>query len=248
MTTHLNELSAPVSLNSNGARTPRILVVEDNSSFALSLVHDLQADGFLVEHVDCVDAARLHLATKPTDLIILDRVSPGKSGLEFCRDLREGVVARNISVIILSARSEESDRLRTGVDDHLAQPFSIDELKARVHALLRRAYPECGLRRLSVGNIELDRDSHRVSRDGRKIHLTPKAFSLLEYFMASPGRVFTRAQLIEGIWGTTAEIDERTVDVHVQRLRKELARGRERNPIRTIRSVGYAFDEAAPHK
>jgi len=251
MMTPVNGLRPPLGLNTNSSRAPRILVVEDQSSLARPLVHSLQADGFLVKHVDCADAARLHLATKPTDLVILQRMLPGESGLEFCCELREAVVTRNIPVIMLSARSEESDRvrgLRMGADDYVAQPFSIDELKARVHALLRRAYPERGLRRLSVGNIELDRETHRVSRHGRQIRLTPKAFRLLEYFMECPGRVFTRVQLIQGIWGTTAEIDARTVDVHVRRLRKELARARERNPIRTVRSVGYAFDETLAHK
>ena len=149
-------------------------------------------------------------------------------------------------VIMLTARGEESERVRglsVGADDYVVKPFSTPELMARVHALLRRARPERVASRLTAGDIDLDRETRRVKRGGREIHLGPTEFRLLEYFMEKPGRVFTRAQLLDSVWGMSAEIDERTVDVHVGRLRKALIRGREKDPIRTVRGAGYSFDE-----
>ena len=246
MTTHANGLRPSAAPSTIGARPPRILVVEDQSSLALLLVYNLQRHGFQAEHVDCADAAELHLAATAIDLVILDWMLPGKSGLEFCRELRERDATRNIPVIMLSARSEECDRvrgLRMGADDYVVKPFSMDELKARVRALLRRAQPERLSRWLSAGNIDLDREARRVSRRGREIHLGPTEFRLLEYFMENPGRVFTREQLIESVWGGSTEIHERTVDVHVGRLRKALIGKREEDPIRTVRNLGYSLDE-----
>jgi two-component system, OmpR family, phosphate regulon response regulator PhoB len=151
-----------------------------------------------------------------------------------------------LPVIMVTARGEEAERVRglsVGADDYVVKPFSVPELMARVRALLRRSRPERIAERLYAGDLDLDRETRRVRRGARDIHLGPTEFRLLEYLLEKPGRVFSRAQLLDGVWGQAAEIDERTVDVHVGRLRKALSRGRERDPIRTVRGTGYAFDE-----
>jgi two-component system phosphate regulon response regulator PhoB len=232
-------------------RAPRILVVEDETSLATLLVYNLEAEGYQVEHVDNGDEAELRLAESPPDLVILDWMLPGVSGLEICRRLRARDNAKDMPVIMLTARGEEGERVRglsVGADDYVVKPFSTPELMARVRALLRRARPERVASRLTLGDIDLDRDTRRVRRSGREIHLGPTEFRLLEYFMEKPGRVFTRAQLLDSVWGMSAEIDERTVDVHVGRLRKALIRGREKDPIRTVRGAGYSFDETFGHE
>lgn len=226
-------------------RAPRILVVEDETSLATLLVYNLEAEGYQVEHVDNGDEAELRLAESPPDLVILDWMLPGVSGLEICRRLRARDSAKDMPVIMLTARGEEGERVRglsVGADDYVVKPFSTPELMARVRALLRRARPERVASRLTLGDIDLDRDTRRVRRSGREIHLGPTEFRLLEYFMEKPGRVFTRAQLLDSVWGMSAEIDERTVDVHVGRLRKALIRGREKDPIRTVRGAGYCLE------
>ncbi len=242
----MNDLRPAVMRETANDRAPRILVVEDESSLALLLVYNLESEGFLVEHVDRGDEAELRLAEAPPDLVILDWMLPGVSGLEICRRLRARDDTRDMPVIMLTARGEESERVRglsVGADDYVVKPFSTPELMARVHALLRRARPERVASRLTAGDIDLDRETRRVKRGGREIHLGPTEFRLLEYFMEKPGRVFTRAQLLDSVWGMSAEIDERTVDVHVGRLRKALIRSREKDPIRTVRGAGYSFDE-----
>jgi two-component system phosphate regulon response regulator PhoB len=209
-------------------------------------VYNLEADGYQVEHVDNGDEAELRISETPPDLLILDWMLPGVSGIEICRRLRARENTRDIPVIMLTARGEESERVRglsVGADDYVVKPFSTPELMARVRALLRRARPERVSSILTLGEIDLDRDARRVRRAGREIHLGPTEFRLLEYFMEKPGRVFSRGQLVENIWGGSVEIDERTVDVHVGRLRKALIRGREKDPIRTVRGTGYSFDE-----
>lgn len=225
---------------------PRILIVEDEAPLSLLLAYNLEAEGFLVERVERGDEAELRLLESPPDLVILDWMLPGVSGIEICRRLRARDATRTLPVIMLTARGEEGERVRglsVGADDYVVKPFSVPELMARVRALLRRASPERIAGRLSSGDIELDRETHRVRRAGRDIHLGPTEFRLLDYLLEKPGRVFTRAQLLDAVWGMSAEIDERTVDVHVGRLRKVLSRGRERDPIRTVRGAGYSFDE-----
>ncbi|MDP3068133.1 MAG: phosphate regulon transcriptional regulator PhoB [Methylocystis sp.] len=243
--------SAVLQRSGKSDRAPRILVVEDETSLATLLVYNLEAEGYQVEHVDNGDEAELRLAESPPDLVILDWTLPGVSGLEICRRLRARDSARDMPVIMLTARGEEGERVRglsVGADDYVVKPFSTPELMARVRALLRRARPERVASRLTLGDIDLDRDTRRVRRSGREIHLGPTEFRLLEYFMEKPGRVFTRAQLLDSVWGMSAEIDERTVDVHVGRLRKALIRGREKDPIRTVRGAGYSFDETFGHE
>jgi two-component system phosphate regulon response regulator PhoB len=242
----MNAAAPQIPRESRSDRAPRILVVEDEAALAYLLVYNLEAEGYQVEHVDHGDEAELRIAESPPDLLILDWMLPGVSGLEICRRLRARENCRDMPVIMLTARGEESERVRglsVGADDYVVKPFSTPELMARVRALLRRARPERVASKLLLGDIDLDRDTRRVRRGGREIHLGPTEFRLLEYFMEKPGRVFTRAQLLDNIWGMSAEIDERTVDVHVGRLRKALIRGREKDPIRTVRGSGYSFDE-----
>jgi len=225
----------------SAASAPRILVVEDDADVALLLTYNLEAEGYVVESVDRGDEAELRLTKSVPDLVIL-----GVSGLEICRRLRARESTRTLPVIFVTARGEEGERVRglsVGADDYVVKPFSVPELMARVRSLLRRSRPERIVERLSVGDLELDRQTRRVRRGSRDIHLAPVEFRLLERLLEKPGRVFSRAQLLNGAWGQAAEIEERTVDVHVGRLRRALSKGRERNPIRTVRGSGYAFDE-----
>lgn len=180
------------------------------------------------------------------ELILLDWMLPGLSGIEICRRLRSREDTRDIPVIMLTARGEETERIRglaTGADDYVVKPFSVPELIARVRSILRRANPEAVAERLEAGDIVLDRATRRVMRNGRDLNLSPTEFRLLEHLMRHPGRVFTRDQLLNAVWGHDIYVDDRTVDVHVGRLRKSLNRGRARDPIRTVRGTGYAFDE-----
>ncbi len=236
----------PSGKGSSASTAPHILVVEDEQSLALLLAYNLEAEGYTVERAERGDEAELRLAEAPPDLLILDWMLPGVSGLELCRRLRAREVTRTLPVIMLTARGEEAERVRglsVGADDYVVKPFSVPELMARVRSLLRRARPERLASRLSAGDLDLDRETRRVRRAGREVHLGPTEFRLLEFLMERPGRVFSRAQLLDGVWGLAIEIDERTVDVHVGRLRKSLSRGREIDPLRTVRGAGYAFDE-----
>jgi two-component system phosphate regulon response regulator PhoB len=228
------------------AAAPRILIVEDEAALALLLAYNLEAEDFIVEREERGEEAELRLAEAVPDLVILDWMLPGVSGLEICRRLRAREATKTLPVIILTARGEEAERVRglsIGADDYVVKPFSVPELMARVRALLRRSRPERIANRLSAGDLDLDRETRRVRRADREVHLGPTEFRLLEYLLEKPGRVFSRAQLLDAVWGLSAEIDERTVDVHVGRLRKALSRGRERDPVRTVRGAGYSFDE-----
>jgi len=225
---------------------PRILVVEDEAALSLLLTYNLEAEGYGVSRAERGDDAEVMLAETTPDLVILDWMLPGVSGFELCRRMRARESTRDLPIIMLTARGEESERVRglsIGADDYVVKPFSVPELMARVRSLLRRARPERIAGRLQAGELMLDRTARRVRRGERDIHLGPTEFRLLEHLMEKPGRVFTRAQLLDSVWGDAAEIDERTVDVHVGRLRKAIVRGRERDPLRTVRGAGYAFDE-----
>src|SRR5271165_6473864 len=242
----MNETRASIVGAASPGGAPRILVVEDESALSLLLSYNLEAEGYVVDRVERGDEAELRLEEAAPDLVILDWMLPGVSGLEICRRLRAREITRTLPVIMLTARGEEGERVRglsVGADDYVVKPFSVPELMARVRALLRRTHPERIANRFTAGDLKLDRETRRVSRGSRNILLSPTAFRLLEYLLEKPGRVFSRAQLLDGVWGQAAEIDERTVDVHVGRLRKALSRGRERDPIRTVRGTGYAFDE-----
>ena len=180
------------------------------------------------------------------DLIVLDWMLPGLSGIELCRRLRRRETTRSVPILMLTARGEEGDRVRglaTGADDYVVKPFSVPEMLARVKALLRRAAPQRVADTLRAGDIVLDRTAHRVTRREREVRLGPTEFKLLAFFMENAGRVLSRQQLLDGVWGRDAFIDGRTVDVHVGRLRKALIRGADSDPIRTVRGAGYAFEE-----
>ncbi len=223
-----------------------VLIVEDEEPLALLLRYNLEAEGFKVHVVGHGDEVEIALLESPPDLIILDWMLPGLSGLEICRRVRAKRETHNIPILMLTAKGEETDRIRgltTGADDYVVKPFSVPELMARVRAILRRANPERIADVLSVDDIELDREAHRVMRNGRIVRLGPTEFRLLEFFMERPGRVFSRTQLLDGVWGRDVYVDERTVDVHIGRLRKAINRGKEKDPIRTVRGAGYAMGE-----
>ena len=225
---------------------PRILIVEDEEPLSLLLRYNLESEGYEVESAMRGDDAELMLKEHLPDLVLLDWMLPGLSGIELCRRLRQRSDTKTLPIILLTARGEEDERVRglaTGADDYVVKPFSVPELLARVGALLRRVSPNRVSSALEAGDLHLDRSSHRVRRSGRELHLGPTEFRLLEFLMERPGRVFSRAQLLDHVWGMDSEIDERTVDVHVGRLRKAINKPRERDPVRTIRGAGYSFDE-----
>jgi two-component system phosphate regulon response regulator PhoB len=224
----------------------RILVVEDEQPLVTLLSYNLEAAGYAVAVETRGDTAEERLRDDAPDLLILDWMLPGISGIELCRRLRQKTATRALPILMLTARGEEADRVRglaTGADDYVVKPFSVAELMARVKALLRRANPSLAEDALTAGDLRLDRLARRVHRGEREVKLGPTEFRLLEQLMKSPGRVYDRIQLLDMVWGRDAEIDDRTVDVHVGRLRKALTRREETDPIRTVRGAGYAFDE-----
>jgi len=225
---------------------PRILLVEDEAALTTLLRYNLEAARYVVDTASRGDEAEIKLRETPPDLVILDWMLPGLSGIEICRRLRARAETRQLPIIILTARGEESERVRglaTGADDYIVKPFSVPELIARVNALLRRAAPEKVSDVLTFGDLEMDREKRRVSRAGRAIELGPTEYRLLEYLMERPGRVFSREQLLDGVWGRDIYIDERTVDVHIGRLRRALNRDDDTDPIRTVRGAGYALND-----
>lgn len=225
---------------------PTVLIVEDEEPITVMLRYNLEAEGYNVDVCTRGDDAEVRLREAVPDLVLLDWMLPGVSGIELCRRLRMRSETERLPIILLTARGEESERIRglsTGADDYVVKPFSVPELMARVRAILRRVNPGTVSTQLQVGDIELDRETHRVRRTGREIHLGPTEFRLLEFLMQSPGRVYSREQLLDGVWGHDVYVDERTVDVHIGRLRKAINRGRVRDPIRTVRGAGYAFND-----
>ena len=225
---------------------PSILIVEDEEPLTLLLRYNLEAEGYEVETVGRGDEAEVRLRERVPDLLVLDWMLPGLSGIELCRRVRARDETSALPILMLTARGEEDERIRglsTGADDYVVKPFSVPELMARVKALLRRARPDAISPMLKAGDLELDRETFRVRRGGREVHLGPTEFRLLEFLMKAPGRVFTREQLLDGVWGRDVYVDERTVDVHIGRLRRALNRGRSRDPIRTVRGAGYSFNE-----
>lgn len=225
----------------------RVLVTEDEATLAELLRYNLEAEGFTVLRARTGEEAEVLVAEERPDLVILDWMLPGVSGIEICRRLRARPETRAIPIIMLTARAEEADRIRglsTGADDYIVKPFSLPELMARVRAILRRAAPNRVADILKVNDLELDRAAHRVTRGGRPVQLGPTEYRLLEFLMESAGRVLSRAQLLDGVWGREAEVDERTVDVHIGRLRKGLNTDSEDDVIRTVRGAGYVLEES----
>lgn len=228
--------------------TVRLLVVEDDAALAELIRFNLEAEGYAPVIAETAEDAELLLGEDQFDLIVLDWMLPGMSGIELCRRIRRRDETQAVPILMLTARGEEGDRVRglsTGADDYVVKPFSVPELMARVQALLRRASPQRVADTLQRGDISLDRAAHRVTRKAREVRLGPTEFRLLEYFMENAGRVLSREQLLDGVWGRDTYIDGRTVDVHVGRLRKALIRGSESDPIRTVRGTGYVLDTTA---
>ena len=187
------------------------------------------------------------VAEDAPDIVILDWMLPLMSGLDVCRQLRRRPETRQIPIIMLTARGEEGDRIRglnSGADDYITKPFSPRELVARVRAVLRRSRPAFAEERLSFSDIVMDLAAHRVMRASRHIHLGPTEFRLLRYLLEHPGRVFSREQLLDAVWGSDVYVEPRTVDVHIRRLRRALNAAADADPIRTVRSAGYALDDA----
>ena len=224
---------------------PYILVMEDEDALATLLQYNLEKEGYDVVVAADGEEGLVQIDERQPDLVLLDWMLPKVSGIEVCRRLRGRPETRNLPIIMLTARGEESDRVRgldTGADDYLTKPFSMVELIARIRAVLRRIRPGLADDRLNHGDIVIDRVAHRVRRSGQEIHLGPTEFRLLDHLMQHPGRVFSREQLLDAVWGSDVYVEARTVDVHVGRLRKALDVGESANPIRTVRSAGYSLD------
>ena len=223
----------------------RVLIVEDEEALATLLEYNLGKENFSVSIASDGEEGLLKIKESMPDVIILDWMLPKISGIEICRQIRSNPETRNIPIIMLTARSEEADRIRgldTGADDYLTKPFSTNELIARVKAILRRIRPGLADDTVTVGDIEIDRVSHRVQRGDKEIHLGPTEFRLLDHLIQHPGRVFSREQLLNAVWGSDVFVEVRTVDVHIGRLRKALNKYKQGDPIRTVRSAGYALD------
>lgn len=225
--------------------TQKILIVEDEPAQAEMLAYNLEKSGF--EVAVCADGEDgLAIAqVSAFDAVVLDWMLPGLSGLEICRQLRSAEATRNLPILMLTARGEEEDRVRgieTGADDYLVKPYSPRELVARMHALLRRANPSTTKDVLAFSGLELDLVRHKLHRDGEAVHLGPKEFKLLKVMMERPGRVFSRDTLLDLVWGNEVYIEDRTIDVHIRRLRKALNVGSDMDLIRTVRGEGYAVD------
>jgi two-component system phosphate regulon response regulator PhoB len=225
--------------------TPYVLVVEDEDALSTLLQYNLEKEGYDVSVAGDGEEALILVDERLPDLVVLDWMLPKVSGIEVCRRLRSRPETRNIPIIILTARGEESDRIRgldTGADDYVVKPFSMTELTARIRAVLRRIRPGLAEDRIRHGDLVIDRVAHRVRRGPREVHLGPTEFRLLDYLMQHPGRVFSREQLLDAVWGSDVYVEARTVDVHIGRLRKALNQELEDDPIRTVRSAGYSLD------
>jgi two-component system phosphate regulon response regulator PhoB len=226
---------------------PAVLVVEDEPALSTLLRYNLEKEGFDVSEARDGEEALLSLKETKPDAVLLDWMLPRLSGLEVCRQIRRAPGLRDLPVIMLTARGEEGDRVRgldSGADDYVVKPFSTTELIARLKAVIRRARPAAGAEVLRFADLAVDLSAHRVTRTGEPVHLGPTEFRLLRYLLERPGRVFSREQLLDAVWGRDAEVELRTVDVHIRRLRKALNDGGRADLVRTVRSAGYALDSA----
>lgn len=227
------------------AKAPHVLVVEDEAALAELLKYNLEKEGYRVSTAADGEEALLVAEEGAPDLIVLDWMLPKAPGIEVCRRLRARQDTRNTPIVMLTARGEESDRIRgldVGADDYITKPFSMSELLARLRAVMRRIRPGLAGDKLSCGDIIMDRVAHRVKRGGREVRLGPTEFRILDHLMQHPGRVFSREQLLDAVWGSDVYVEARTVDVHIGRLRKALMVGEADDPIRTVRGAGYALD------
>lgn len=224
---------------------PHVLVVEDEDALSELLQYNLKKEGFRVSVAADGEEALMLVEERQPDVVVLDWMLPKISGIEVCRRLRSRQESRNLPIIMLTARGEEADRIRgldTGADDYIVKPFLMKELFARVRAVLRRIRPGLAEDTVQAGDITMDRVAHKVVRAGQDIHLGPTEFRLLDHFMQHPGRVFSREQLLDAVWGSDVYVETRTVDVHIGRLRKALNKVGGADPIRTVRSAGYALN------
>lgn len=223
----------------------KLLLVEDDQALAELVEFRFKAEGYAVSRTDDGDEALLLAAEDTPDVVILDWMIEGTSGIEVCRRLRRDKTTAHVPIIMLTARGAEDDRVRgleTGADDYVTKPFSPRELVARVNAIMRRIRPALAGVVLQVGDLILDATAHRVTRRGQVIALGPTEFRLLRHFMEHPGRVFSRNQLLDAVWGTGSDIELRTVDVHIRRLRKGIELDGVPDPVRTVRSAGYSLE------
>ena len=223
----------------------KLLLVEDDPALSELLEYRFTNEGYDVRTTADGDEALLLASEDVPDLVILDWMIEGTSGIEVCRRLRRAKATAHVPIIMLTAREAEDDRVRgldTGADDYLVKPFSPRELLARVAAVMRRIRPALAGENVEVGDISLDPVAHKVVRRGRTLQLGPTEYRLLKFFMESPGRVFSRNQLLDGVWGTGSDIELRTVDVHIRRLRKAVEIDGAADPIRTVRSAGYSLE------
>jgi two-component system phosphate regulon response regulator PhoB len=224
---------------------PLVLIVEDEAPLVALLRYNLEKEGFAVAEATDGEEALLQIAERRPDAVLLDWMLPLVSGIEVCRQIRRAPATRSMPVIMLTARGEEGDRVRglnSGADDYVVKPFSLSELVARLRAVIRRAQPNADEQILRYADVTMDLVAHRVSRGGKPVHLGPTEFRLLRHFLHHPRRVFSREQLLDQVWSQDAEIELRTVDVHIRRLRKALNEAGTGDLLRTVRSVGYALD------
>jgi len=225
--------------------SPQVLVVEDESALVTLLRYNLEREGFRVAEARDGEEALLMAREQKPDLVLLDWMLPLLSGLEVCRQMRRMPETKSVPIIMLTARGEEGDKLRgldSGADDYVTKPFSPSELIARIRAALRRSRPTSNGESLQFDDLTMDLAAHRVRRRGRDIHLGPTEFRLLRYLLEHQGRVFSREQLLDMVWGQDVYVEPRTVDVHIRRLRKAINAPNEIDLIRTVRSAGYSLD------
>lgn len=226
----------------------KVLLVEDEAAIVTLLRYNLEREGFKVFSTGLGDEAITLVKAHQPDIIILDWMLPGMSGVDICAELRRQEETKAVPIIMLSARGEESDRIRgldAGADDYMVKPFSPNELIARIRTVLRRLRPSLAEKVLNYGTLKMDLASHNITRGGKAVHLSPTEFGLLRYLMEHPGRVFSREQLLDAVWGHDIYVELRTVDVHIRRLRKGLdPEGNLPELIRTVRSAGYALEES----
>ena len=226
---------------------PLVLIVEDEAALVTMLRYNLEREGFSVCAASDGEEALVQIAERKPDVVLLDWMLPLVSGIEVCRQIRRAPASRTLPIVMLTARGEEGDRIRglnSGADDYVVKPFSPAELIARLRAVMRRAQPTSAEEVLRFADLAVDLVAHRVSRGGRPIHLGPTEFRLLRFLMQHPGRVFSREQLLDQVWGHDVYVEARTVDVHIRRLRKAINTGDAIDLVRTVRSAGYALDEA----